>query len=170
MSKGRFRFIWPKSDLRSYSMVSRLNDQLGPIQISLIEFSQDEITYDDECKDLFPDEILKMKQLKLLSGLGASLRYRAGRVAARSALQCIGVKPSPIVHDSHGAPIFPPFISGSISHKNNLALSGVIKTNDFLPNTVMIGVDIEQLGGSGRSERFGQRILTGSFSNQCLFP
>ena len=157
------------SSRRSSSIVTRLNEQLGPIQISLVEFLRDQII---EKNDLFNnllenEEILKMKELQECNGLESSLRYRAGRIAAKSALQCLGMKPSSaILHDTHGAPIFPSFISGSISHKNNLALSGVIRTNDSTTTTVMIGVDIEQLGGG--SERLGQRILTGSLHRMII--
>jgi 4'-phosphopantetheinyl transferase EntD len=166
MREGIRQIFWKGSDLRSYSVVTRLSEKLGPIQISLLEFSTPKATptecFEIECKDLYPEEIQKMKQLNQLSGIKASLRYRAGRNAARSALQCLGVKPCPILHDSYGAPIFPANISGSISHKNDIAFSGVVKISDFCPSSVTIGVDVEQFGGG--SERLGQRILTGSSS------
>jgi hypothetical protein len=141
--------------------ISRSSEKLGPVSIILTEYlARNEDQNEDIFKDLrlYPEEKVKFNQILNSRGAEASLRYSAGRIAAHFALQGIGRSAGPILNDIHGAPIFPPKCSASISHKNNFALCGILDTRDMLSQTT-IGVDIEQLGTG--SDRLGERILTG---------
>jgi 4'-phosphopantetheinyl transferase EntD len=145
--------------------------KLGKVLIRLVEYplpKEHEKGEEEKAKifkDLYPEEIVTMNQLMSSRGTQSSLRYSAGRIAARSALQEIGKLETQILNDIYGAPIFPPGCSGSISHKNNFALCGIIDTKDISSRT-MVGVDIEQLGVG--SDRLGQRILTGQVTLRLI--
>ena len=47
--------------------------------------------------------------------------FRAGRAAARAALEACGLSPQPILRDKARRPIWPPGFVGSISHTDHLA-------------------------------------------------
>lgn len=65
--------------------------------------------------------------------------FTAGRTIAKDILTEMGVSQTPIMRDSHGCPIWPPSIVGSISHKKNLC--GVLIGSEEVYKSV--GFDIE---------------------------
>jgi 4'-phosphopantetheinyl transferase EntD len=73
------------------------------------------------------------------AGLTAVRRrtWVGGRVAMREALATAGVDAPPILSDARGAPVLPPGIAGSISHKERLAVAIVAR------GAARVGVDVE---------------------------
>jgi phosphopantetheine--protein transferase-like protein len=65
----------------------------------------------------------------------------------------------PVLRNSRGAPVLPPGVSGSISHKRELALAGVVRQQGDVKH---IGVDLEQRPTVSDLERpsIASRILT----------
>lgn len=61
-----------------------------------------------------------------------------GRVAMRQALAREGIDAPPVLADGRGAPMLPPGVAGSISHKEALAVALVAQEG-----TARIGVDVE---------------------------
>lgn len=68
--------------------------------------------------------------------------FATGRLCARRALTKLSVAPTAIPCDSAGAPIWPPGITGSISHCDRRVVAVVTRT-EWIPG---LGVDIEYLG------------------------
>ena len=66
--------------------------------------------------------------------------YNLGRYCAKQAMNAIGVECNKIQSSSHGFPIWPKGIVGSISHSKGMCLSAVAKYNDF----EAIDIDLEQ--------------------------
>ena len=66
--------------------------------------------------------------------------YSLGRYCAKQAMKTIGIDCNVIQSSSHGFPIWPNGIVGSISHSKGVCLSAVAKSMDF----ESIGIDIEQ--------------------------
>jgi len=66
------------------------------------------------------------------------VQFAGGRLAIRAALQQLGVTPAAVLPDERGAPILPKGVSGSITHKRDLALAMV--AGDALGT---LGVDLE---------------------------
>jgi len=62
----------------------------------------------------------------------------AGRVAMRQALARLGERAPPILPDDRGAPVLPPGLAGSISHKQRVAVALLAREA-----TARIGVDVE---------------------------
>ena len=67
--------------------------------------------------------------------------FRCGRLAAKRALEKLGVTSFPILRSKAGAPIWPENIVGSISHTDNCACAIVAHNCDLRA----LGVDIETL-------------------------
>jgi enterobactin synthetase component D len=65
----------------------------------------------------------------------------AGRIALRHAFRDLGVEPGPILANKHGAPILPPDLVGSISHKRTLAVGLAARAE----SQTCIGVDLEDI-------------------------
>lgn len=65
--------------------------------------------------------------------------FRLGRHAAHLALQEIGYEPRPILRGKQREPIWPPGVSGSITHDGNRAMAAAARFSD----TAGIGIDLE---------------------------
>ena len=78
--------------------------------------------------------------------------YNLGRYCAKQAMNTIGIDCNEIQSSSHGFPIWPKGIVGSISHSKGTCLSAVAKYNDF----EAIGIDVEQF--NRMKERSVERI------------
>ncbi len=79
--------------------------------------------------------------------------FRAGRTAARMALERLGVDGCAIPVGEGGEPIWPPGVVGSISHSCGLCACAVAPSDLYL----CLGVDVE--GGSRISRRLARRFL-----------
>ncbi|WP_422032657.1 4'-phosphopantetheinyl transferase family protein [Roseovarius sp.] len=66
--------------------------------------------------------------------------FRAGRAAARQAMQEMGLPAMPIPADESRAPVWPDAITGSISHNDSLCIAAVAERR----NVPGIGIDIEE--------------------------
>ncbi|CAM9359258.1 unnamed protein product [Choristocarpus tenellus] len=89
----------------------------------------------------------------------AQLGFIGGRLAIRRALNHAGREIGPILKDTNGAPLLPPEVAGSISHKSNIAVAVVQPGCDG-----RLGVDIEQ-PTVRRRPSLQRRVLT---SQECL--
>jgi len=65
--------------------------------------------------------------------------FAAGRCAARAALAALGQPPGPILRGTHGAPLWPEGIVGSITHSAALCLAVAARRAE----SAGLGVDIE---------------------------
>ena len=70
-----------------------------------------------------------------------AVQFVGGRIAMRAAMDQIGIRPLAVLSDDRGAPVLPRGISGSISHKGNLALAMVARASQGT-----LGVDLENYG------------------------
>jgi 4'-phosphopantetheinyl transferase EntD len=77
-----------------------------------------------------------------------------GRVALRMVLQRAGLDAPPVLVDDRGAPVLPPGIGGSISHKEELAVALVARE----AGGARIGVDVE--GERPRPIDISAKVLT----------
>jgi enterobactin synthetase component D / holo-[acyl-carrier protein] synthase len=68
--------------------------------------------------------------------------FRLGRRAAHLAMSKIGLDPEPILRGKHREPIWPPGVTGSITHDGTRALAAVA----LLSDVGGIGIDIEARG------------------------
>jgi enterobactin synthetase component D len=75
-----------------------------------------------------------------------------GRAAMRQALARVSIEAPPVLADARGAPILPPGIAGSISHKENLAVALVARDDAHL------GVDVEL--DYARARNIASKVLT----------
>jgi phosphopantetheine--protein transferase-like protein len=96
-----------------------------------------------ETPDPVPDTILAQlppAEAALARTLGGfrQPQFVGGRIALRRACEQLGVRPAAILTDDRGAPILPPGIAGSVSHKRNLAIG--MASSDAHGT---VGVDIE---------------------------
>lgn len=82
------------------------------------------------------------------------ITYAGGRYVMRELLRRMALGDAPILTDDRGAPMLPPVVRGSISHKDEVAAALV--TSDTSGN---VGVDVE--GVPGPSDDLAERILTG---------
>ena len=71
-------------------------------------------------------------------------QFSAGRRAARTALQSIGVSQPEILVGERGQPIWPTGYTGSITHTDDIALAAVARQTRALRS---LGIDCEPLGG-----------------------
>ena len=69
--------------------------------------------------------------------------FAMGRQAARTALTRLGLAPAPILKGANGEPIWPSGLTGSISHKNDLAVA-LVGPADHCPG---VGLDLETVAG-----------------------
>ncbi|MBL8615899.1 MAG: 4'-phosphopantetheinyl transferase superfamily protein [Deltaproteobacteria bacterium] len=67
--------------------------------------------------------------------------YVGGRLAAHAALDGLGLAQGPVLTDARGAPLGPPGVSLSISHKSHLAVAIAARAD-----LGVLGVDLEELG------------------------
>lgn len=65
------------------------------------------------------------------------VQFAGGRLAVGLALAELGSRRVPVLSDEHGAPLFPPGVRGSISHKNDLAVALAAR------GELMLGIDLE---------------------------
>jgi enterobactin synthetase component D len=85
---------------------------------------------------LHPDERVHLGGLLGLR----QVTFAGGRIAARGALQALGRPVGAILPDERGAPMVPPGIGLSISHKATLAIALACRVEDQT-----VGVDLEDL-------------------------
>lgn len=87
--------------------------------------------------------------------------FVGGRLAMRSALTAAldGAMVPPVLRNSRGAPVLPPGVTGSISHKRDLALAAVTRQQETMRH---LGVDLELRPTATDLERpsIAPRILT----------
>jgi len=85
-------------------------------------------------------ERLLPEEREMAAALGPARRrgWVGGRVAMRSALARLGKTAPPILADPRGAPLLPPGIAGSISHKNAIAVALVATEH-----AARVGIDVE---------------------------
>ncbi len=69
------------------------------------------------------------------------VEWVGGRLAMGLLLQELGVRATPVLPDTHGAPTLPDGFAGSISHKRDLAVALVARA----PGGLSLGVDLEDL-------------------------
>jgi enterobactin synthetase component D len=82
--------------------------------------------------------------------------FLAGRICARAALQQLeGLSHSPAVGEDR-APVWPPYITGSITHSTGRAAAIVAKKSNWRG----LGMDLENLLNPDRAERLAGEILT----------
>eukprot|EP01041_Mallomonas_annulata_P011278 gene11278-23592_t len=82
-------------------------------------------------------------------------KFLGGRIALRRALRTIGSEDAPsILRDQWGAPTLPSHITGSISHKDDLAV-GIARVD----STGSVGIDLEHIYNKAASTLW-RRILT----------
>lgn len=87
--------------------------------------------------------------------------FVGGRMAMREALGSVlgGDAVPPVLRNSRGAPVLPPGVTGSISHKRELALAAVTRQDRAVRH---VGVDLEMRPTAADLERpsIAPRILT----------
>ncbi len=99
-----------------------------------------------EPSDEHPDAFLQQLHVdeqhhaRQLSGK-RQIEWVGGRIAARNAAQTLGVDLPPLLPDGYGAPVSPPSLTISISHKAGLAMALVARKVHGL-----VGIDFEVLG------------------------
>jgi len=89
--------------------------------------------------------------------------FLAGRYAARMAILQISpqVKQCPIIEIGiHRAPVWPPFIIGSITHTGSKAASITKRVNRGDPSKDYIGIDVEDIIDEQVSAKIEESILT----------
>ena len=93
------------------------------------------------------------------AGSRRHITFLGGRVALNLAISnCLGTQvPHPIGRDIYGAPILPPGVAGSISHKNSFAVGIAAPSSEGCVR--MLGVDIEEYSRE-RHQGIATRILT----------
>ncbi len=67
------------------------------------------------------------------------LEYKAGRFAARQAMEDLGIGRAPIPSGPDRGPVWPQGLTGSISHCATACVAGVARTRDVLS----LGIDVE---------------------------
>jgi 4'-phosphopantetheinyl transferase EntD len=96
-------------------------------------------TQDERLEHLHPDERIFASELHE----GRRAAWIAGRLALRDALEAADLlAPNAILATDRGAPLFPPDIVGSISHKTALAIALVAPATS---PAVTIGIDLEEV-------------------------
>ena len=90
--------------------------------------------------DALAAEVLAPEERNFASGLAPRRRrtWVGGRVAMHEAFARAGLATSPVLGDARGAPILPPGVTGSITHKETLAAALVAREP-----LARIGVDLE---------------------------
>jgi len=83
---------------------------------------------------LDPEEAALARSLRMYR----QVQFVGGRLAMRAAFEQIGAAPAPVLSDDRGAPVLPSGLSGSISHKRDLALALVARDSHGT-----LGVDLE---------------------------
>lgn len=117
------------------------------------EFNMDKI-YSHDIDDINTEEV-QFGNKKEQNNKSRLNKFLGGRVALRRALRSmqIGDIP-PILRDDWGAPTLPPYIAGSISHKDDLAV-GIARVDGI----GRVGVDLEHMYNKAASALW-RRILT----------
>jgi 4'-phosphopantetheinyl transferase EntD len=85
---------------------------------------------------LFPSESLFIAR----AGPRRLATFRGGRACARVALRDLGLAPVAIGTNAYGAPVWPPTVVGSISHRNEFAVALVAHS----PPIRGLGIDLER--------------------------
>ena len=110
-------------------------------------------TYHHETDDVDTEEVL-YGNMKEHSNKSRWNKFLGGRIALRRALRFISADAPPILKNEYGAPTLPSHLTGSISHKDDLAV-GVAKFDTI----GRIGVDLEHTYNKAASTLW-RRVLT----------
>ena len=117
-----------------------------------------------EANDKYPPSDIEVNVNKVLS-------FHGGRIALRRALAKVTSMDIPsITRLPSGAPLLPAEVTGSVSHKDNLAvacamLRGTSSENSISSDIGHLGIDIEHIHlarPSSYINKFAERILTGA--------
>ena len=81
--------------------------------------------------------------------------FLAGRICAKHALKQINITHFQLVSGEERAPVWPPKITGSITHTRNIAMA--ICCAD--PKVQGIGIDVERMMGSDQEEKLQSQII-----------
>lgn len=155
-------------DIKSFKNI-KIN-KIGPILFSILNTSNNFISLNhnnddnnDKNKLILKEEEEYLNKLKDKGRFQSSIQFKTSRILTRLIFQNLNISTFslPILNDSFGVPQFPSNVLGSLSHKNNLVLCGIIPLESSLNNSSSIGVDIEQLGRNNLPNRLAERILTG---------
>lgn len=87
---------------------------------------------------------------------GRQAEFISGRVAACDAMRALNHPPVMLPVGKHREPVWPPDISGSISHTGSLAVS----VADMKARTPMLGIDIESLLNEPQAQELLNAVTT----------
>lgn len=93
---------------------------------------------DDPDAKLFPEE----EAVIAAAVAKRRLEFTTVRACARAALARLGERPAPILPGSHGAPVWPDGIAGSLTHCDGYRAAALARTSDV----TTIGLDAEPAG------------------------
>lgn len=95
------------------------------------------------CETSKDQQVLHKSELPLIAGAGAKRQqeFCSGRFCAHQVLDRLGYQDTPLLADQHGAPVWPPGITGSISHSGGKAAAVAVQKKDIHA----LGVDIQEL-------------------------
>ncbi len=85
---------------------------------------------------LWPAEAVAMGRATLTR----KLEFAAGRAAARNAMQALGHPPQAVLSGADRAPVWPPALTGSISHTSDICIAAMAEAGRLRS----IGVDVEE--------------------------
>lgn len=104
--------------------------------------------------DALANATLALEERAFAASLTAMRRrtWVGGRVAMRRALSRASLDAPPLLRDARGAPMLPPGIAGSISHKDSLAVALVAR------GEARLGVDVER--DAARARNIASKVLT----------
>ena len=109
---------------------------------------------------------LRADELSLLATLAPVRRdaFVAGRIALRTALHAVNpeLASAPLLRTSRGAPLLPPGVCGSVSHKRGRAVALAAPEGD-----AHVGVDLEERPRRVHSDK---RDATGALARRILTP
>lgn len=102
----------------------------GAVAVELEEAGEDDFT-----AMLHPAELVCVRD----ASLGRRREFAAGRECARRAVALLGVAAGPLPADADGAPLWPPGVVGSITHKGAYRAAAVARASDLAG----LGIDAE---------------------------
>ena len=114
-----------------YGSIPKQLEVNGKISISVTE---DPVT--------ITESLLHPKELALISPAWSEKRKKTfvmGRLAAKQAMADYGIETGPVLRGDMNEPVWPGEFTGSIAHKDDIAVAAVTKDNSYAG----IGIDIE---------------------------
>ncbi|MEE2901592.1 MAG: 4'-phosphopantetheinyl transferase superfamily protein [Myxococcota bacterium] len=99
---------------------------------------------------LHPQEAQVLSKFKL----SRRATWVGGRLALAQACEAFDESARPILNDERGAPVLPTGLTGTLTHKNNIAISLVARSK----SSMRLGIDVEAL--SLRQQSIENMILT----------